>query len=63
MKDSLARVQTSPVLTPAQLDALAARAWHDHGIVLLRPQDMPEAADRQAVTDVAERHYGRRAGG
>ncbi len=63
MRDSLARLQTSPALSPGQLDALAARAWHDHGIVVLRPEDMAEPADRQAVTDAVERRYGRRADG
>jgi hypothetical protein len=60
MRDSLARVQTAPVLTPGQIDALAARAWHDHGIVLLRPEDVNEADDRQALTAAAERRYGPR---
>ncbi len=60
MKDSLAHIQTAPALTPSQFDALAARAWHDHGIVLLRPEDVGEADDREALTAAAERRYGPR---
>ena len=60
MRDSLSHVQTTPAITDAQLDALAARAWHDLGIVLLRSEDMSDPGDRQAVTAAAERRYGRR---
>ena len=60
MKDSLAYVQTAPAISEAQLSALAARAWLDHGIVLLRPEDMPDPLDRRAALEMAEKLYGKR---
>ena len=63
MRDSLARFLLTPVLTKVQLDALAARAWHDHGIALFRPEDLTNEWDRKAVVNAADRQYGRRANG
>ena len=47
-------------ISEAELERMAARAWRDHGIVLLRPEDLPNPFDRQAVINVAERRYGKR---
>ena len=63
MRDSLSRIQTTPAITDAQLDAMGARAWLDHGIILLRPKDMPDPGDSQALIDIAVKRYGRRADG
>ena len=56
----LARHQSQPATTPAQLDAMAARAWLDYGIVLLRPEDLPNPLDRQAMRNIAEKRFGKR---
>ena len=63
IQSHLARYQPKASLTDAQLLALAAKAWHDHGIALFRPDDLPNEWDRQAVVNAAERLYGRRANG
>ncbi len=60
MRDSLERYQLNPTMTDGQILALAAKAWHDHGIILLRLEDMPDSPDRQAVIDAAEELYGKR---
>ena len=56
----LARHQSSPAITDAQLNAMAARAWLDFGIVLLRPEDLPNPLDRQAMRNIAEKRFGKR---
>lgn len=56
----LARHQGKPAITDAQLDAMAARAWLDFGIVLLRPEELPNPFDRQAVLNIAEKRFGKR---
>ena len=63
MRDSLARFRLKPALTKGQLLALAARAWHDDGIALFRPEDLTNEWDRQAVVNAADRQYGRRTDG
>lgn len=63
MRDSLARIQTAPAISEAQLDAMAGRAWLDFGIVLLRPEHLPNPLDRQAVLNIAEKRYGKRNNG
>ncbi len=56
----LSRHQPKAAISDVQLDAMAARAWLDHGIVLLRPEDLPNPLDRQAVLNIAEKRYGKR---
>lgn len=58
---SLRRVMpcTAP-LGESELRALAARVWHDHGIVCVRPEEVPNDFDRQALVNAAERVYGKR---
>lgn len=59
----LARYVPKPAMTEAQLDTMAARAWLDFGIVLLRPKDLPNSFDRQAVQNIAEKRFGKRPNG
>ncbi len=59
----LARLVPKPALSDAALLAMAARAWHDFGIALFKPDDLPNHFDRQAVVNAAERLYGKRADG
>ena len=49
-----------PALTEGQLLALAARAWHDHGIVCLRPEEITDDILRQAVISATIELYGKR---
>ena len=60
VQSQLARLVPKPALSDAALLALAARAWQDHGIALFRPDDLPDPFDRQAVTNAADRLYGKR---
>ncbi|MCZ6745542.1 MAG: hypothetical protein O7D31_12825 [Alphaproteobacteria bacterium] len=62
-QSQLARHVPAPATTPAQLLAMAARAWRDHGIALFRPEDLSNDFDRQAVVNAAVRMYGERADG
>jgi len=39
-----------------------AKAWHDHGLVVLNPDDITDDWTRQAVTSEAIRQYGQRKG-
>lgn len=55
----LARSPTSTV----ELDAMRAAAWHRHGIAALAVDDIADPWLRQAVTNEANRRWGRRYGG
>ncbi len=60
IQSHLARHVPKAATSDAQLDAMAARAWLDHGIVLLRPEDLANPLDRQAMMNIAEKRYGKR---
>ena len=60
VQSQVARYQPKAALTDAQLLALAARAWHDFGIALIRADDLDNAFDRLAVSNAAEKLYGKR---
>lgn len=36
------------------------KAWHTHGLALIRPGDIHDDFERQTVVNVANRLYGRR---
>ena len=60
VQTQLVRCVAKPATSDATLKAMAARAWHDFGIALFKPQDLPNHFDRQAVIHAAERLYGKR---
>ncbi|WP_027286180.1 hypothetical protein [Rubritepida flocculans] len=49
--------------TVVELDALRAAAWHQHGVAALSVEDIADPWLRQAVTNEANRRWGRRHGG
>jgi hypothetical protein len=49
--------------TAGDLDAMRAAAWHHHGIAALPIQDIADPWLRQAITNEANRRWGRRQGG
>ena len=59
-QSQLARYVAKPAATAGQVRALGARAWHDEGIVCLRPEELTDEFLRQALINAAERLYGRR---
>jgi hypothetical protein len=62
-QSQLARYVAKPAATTGQVRALGARAWHDEGIVCLRPEELTDVFLRQAVINAAERLYGKRLDG
>jgi hypothetical protein len=62
-QSQLARYVAKPAATTGQVRALGARAWHDEGIVCLRPEELIDVFLRQAVINAAERLYGKRLDG
>lgn len=62
-QSQLARYVAKPAATTGQIRALGARAWHDEGIVCLRPEELTDVFLRQAVINAAERLYGKRLDG
>ncbi len=63
VQSQLARHQAKPALSEAQLLALAARAWHEYGIICLRPEELRDEFNRQAVVNAAVELFGKRADG
>lgn len=49
--------------TQHELEAMRARAWHEHGVAALSVGDIIDAWLRQAVTNEAMRRWGPRHGG
>lgn len=49
--------------TPQDLEAMRARVWRDHGVASLAIDDITDPWLRQAVTNEANRRWGRRNGG
>ncbi|MCC6716977.1 MAG: hypothetical protein IT555_03760 [Acetobacteraceae bacterium] len=49
--------------TTTEIEAMRARAWHEHRIVALPVEDITDPWLRQAITNEATRRWGRRQGG
>ncbi len=60
VQSQLARLVPKPAISDQALLAMAARAWHDFGIALFRPEDLPDDLNRQAVKNAADWLYGKR---
>lgn len=56
----LARLR-SPT-TVAELEAMRSRAWHEHGVAAIPVNDILDPWLRQAITNEANRRWGRRRG-
>ncbi|MBR0674989.1 hypothetical protein GXW77_02240 [Roseomonas alkaliterrae] len=48
--------------TEAELNAMRAAAWHQHGVAALSVEDIADPWLRQAITNEANRRWGRREG-
>ena len=49
--------------TALDIEAMRARAWHRHGVVALPIAEITDDWLRQAITNEANRRWGRRQGG
>ena len=49
--------------TEAEVNAMRAAAWHRHGVAALPVEDITDPWLRQAITNEANRRWGRRDGG
>ena len=49
--------------TSPEMEALRRRVWRDQGVVSLRLEDITDPWLRQAITNEANRRWGRRNGG
>jgi hypothetical protein len=48
--------------TPLELEAMRGRAWHEHGVAVLPVEHIQDPWLRQAITNEANRRWGRRNG-
>jgi len=46
--------------TAEDLEAMRLRAWRQQGVIVLRPEEIPDAWVKQALIDEAVRRYGPR---
>jgi hypothetical protein len=60
MKSSLARFIPRSNADEEQLFAMRRDAWVKHGFICVRPGDVTNEFDRQAIVNVANRLYGKR---
>ncbi len=54
---------TRSATTPSDIEAMRARAWHQHGVAAIPVADVNDPWLRQAITNEANRRWGRRYGG
>ena len=54
------RARGKSPLNEDELRSLAAKAWHDLGIVVFKPEDIRNWADKQHLINLAERVFGKR---
>jgi hypothetical protein len=62
LRSSLDRGTRSP-LSPGELESMRAAAWPRHGVAALPVDDITDPWLRQAITNEANRRWGRRQGG
>ena len=55
--------RTTSSTTASELEAMRARAWHEHGVAALVIADLADAWLRQALINEATRRWGPRNGG
>ncbi len=63
IQSHLARHVPKTALTKGEFLAMAARAWRDHKILLLRPDQLANEIDQQMVRSLGDRLYGKRNNG
>ncbi len=61
LSSALGRAAAVPPTPESKLEEWRREAWQKHGIAVIVPGDMPDAAERAAVERIAERLYGPRA--
>jgi len=61
LRSSLDRSR-SPI-NPGELESMRAAAWHRHGVAAIAVDDITDPWLRQAITNEANRRWGRRNGG
>jgi hypothetical protein len=55
--------RTNSATTATELEAMRARAWHEHGVAALAIADLSDAWLRQALINEATRRWGPRTNG
>ena len=63
VQSHMARHVARAATSEGELKAMAARAWHDFGILLMRPNQFENELDQQTVRSLGDRLYGRPADG
>ncbi len=58
MRTSLRNAPRNP-LSPEQVKHMAQRAYHEHGVIVFVLKDITNDFDRQYVTNLANKHYGK----
>ena len=61
-RSCLDRGTNSPITSP-EMEAMRRRVWRDQGVVSLALEDITDPWLRQAITNEANRRWGRRHGG
>jgi hypothetical protein len=62
MKSYLAKHQPRSVWDAETIRDRAREAWREHGVLLVRIEDVPNDWERQFMTGIGERLYGKRKG-
>ena len=57
---TMASRQAQAPTDPKEMEAMARRAWRERGIVILWPDRIKDAWDRQHVLNIATDFYGKR---
>ena len=54
------RAKAEASTDPKEMEAMARRAWQEHGIVIIWPERIKDEWDRQHVLNIASALYGKR---
>lgn len=59
MRSSLAGLESKQPLSRPEVQAELAKAWLEHGIAVLPLRQIDDQAERDCITRIAERLYGK----
>lgn len=60
LRSSLSRLQAQQPLDKLELDRLATRAWHELGILVVKPEGLRSDILRRGAETIGDQIYGRR---
>jgi len=58
--EALTAARTRTPADAQELEAMQRRAWHDYGVIVLRPEEIADDFTRQTVINLGNQKFGKR---